>query len=99
MPAELILIRHGQSLANVGLSTNPDSALTELGVRQSEQVAAQLLAHDLGGFTCITSPYRRARQTADIIAAATNAHFKIERDVREWGPRATVEGEVYREEA
>jgi broad specificity phosphatase PhoE len=98
MPPELLLIRHGQSQSNVGLSTDPDSPLTDLGLRQSHQVAAQLSSHDLKTFTCLTSPYQRARQTADIISAATHTHFKIDPAIREWGPGATVNGQLYPEE-
>jgi broad specificity phosphatase PhoE len=85
--AELILIRHGQSAANVafpqadaagllesGLTgRDTDVPLTELGVRQAEAVGRWLatLPADEVPQVVITSPYLRARETWRIAAATS----------------------------
>ena len=95
MPIEAYLVRHGQSRQNVGLTDHPDSELTDLGTEQSRAVALQLVACDLRGFAGIVSPYRRARQTAEVIAAATGLTFEIDERVREWGQSVTIDGRAY----
>ena len=95
MAVDLILIRHGESEANVGLSDDPDCALTELGLEQARRLAHQLTEYDLRGFAALTSPYRRARQTAAEIEAITGLPFTVEEAVREWGAAATIDGRHY----
>ena len=95
MSGELLIIRHGESEANVGLSKDADSSLTEKGREQSRQVARRLVAHDLSGFIGITSPYRRAIQTAEEIAKITGLSFTVDENVREWAAAATVNGRYY----
>ncbi len=61
---EVWFIRHGESLANAGVRTKeaPTYPLTDLGFAQAEKYAAALeVTPDL----VITSPYVRARQTAE----------------------------------
>jgi broad specificity phosphatase PhoE len=93
MPLELILIRHGQSEQNAGLSTDPNSRLSPLGREQSEKVAAEL--RDLEGFTGIVSPYRRARETARAIAEVSDVEFEVDEAVREWGNPVIIDGCAY----
>src|SRR3954468_25096724 len=85
--AELILIRHGQSAANVafpradeqgllesGLSgRDTDVELTELGVEQARAVGAWLASLPAGELpeVVITSPYLRARESWLTAAAAS----------------------------
>jgi broad specificity phosphatase PhoE len=70
----MILIRHGQSEFNVHFSrtrVDPgirDPALTDEGRVQARTAAAALAEHDVRRL--ITSPYRRALETAEIIAGA-----------------------------
>lgn len=97
-PTELLMVRHGQSEANVGASTDPDCALTALGLEQARSVAKRLARFDLSGFVGLTSPYRRAVQTAEAIALAVGVKFETEPDLREWGPAATVGGRAYPQE-
>lgn len=81
---KVVLIRHGESEANVGLPTSDPASipLTEKGRQQAEQIAEKLtITPDL----IIVSPYLRARQTAE----PTIKHFpqvKVERwpEVREF---------------
>ena len=62
----LFLVRHGQSLFNVDGTVNGDPALdgglSQLGSREAERLERQLggMAIDL----CVTSEFRRARDTA-----------------------------------
>ena len=95
---ELILIRHGQSEGNVGASTDPDCALTSLGVEQTRAAGRRVATFDLSGFEGVTSPYRRAVHTAREVAAATGLKFVEDEDVREWGPACTVNGRAFEKE-
>jgi broad specificity phosphatase PhoE len=91
------MVRHGQSLGNAGLSEEADCCLTELGQEQARAAAGLILSHELDGFVGVVSPYRRARETAACISAATGMVFEVEPLVREWqwsGP-ATVGGVDY----
>jgi broad specificity phosphatase PhoE len=97
-PTELLMVRHGESEANVGLSTDPDCPLTPRGLDQARVLAGKLARHDLRGFVALTSPYRRAVQTAEVLASATGMRFEIDVDLREWGATAVVGGETYPQE-
>ena len=92
---ELLLIRHGQSEANVGKSTHPDCGLSELGLSQARSLAARLRGFDLNGFVGVVSPYRRAIRTAEEISLKIGLRFEVDDAVREWGPAATVGGREY----
>jgi probable phosphoglycerate mutase len=89
--AELLLIRHGQSTANVafpradadgllesGLTgRDTDVELTELGVRQAEAIGRWLgtLPPDRLPQVVITSPYLRAKETWRIAAEVSGRHL------------------------
>jgi broad specificity phosphatase PhoE/ribonuclease HI len=84
MPTTTILLRHGQTplSAEKRFAGAVDVPLTETGVRQAEAAAARLAAG--GGLDLIvTSPLQRARQTADVVAAATGAAVQLEEGLRE----------------
>lgn len=98
-PTELLMVRHGESEANVGLSTDPDCALTARGLEQAKALAPRLSRLDLRGFVALTSPYRRAVQTAQVLAAATGLTPEVDADLREWGATALVAGQTYPQEA
>ena len=80
----ILLIRHGQSAANVGLPTlDPESIpLTDKGQLQAENAAKELRsAVDM----IIVSPYLRAQQTAEpLIKRFPNALVEIWPEVREF---------------
>jgi broad specificity phosphatase PhoE len=64
-------IRHGESVSNaapgaMALPGDQGDRLTERGFEQARQVAEALA--DLGADRVLTSPLRRARETADVIA-------------------------------
>src|SRR5450432_2573121 len=99
LATELLLIRHGESQANIGLTTHLDSCLTPRGIDQARQLGIRLAAgHDLRDFVGLTSPYQRARQTAAEISGATGIAFEIEEHVREWSDAATVNGRHFPKE-
>jgi 2,3-bisphosphoglycerate-dependent phosphoglycerate mutase len=91
--AELLLIRHGQSTANVafpkadaagllesGLTgRDADVALSDLGVRQAEAIGHWLgtLPPDRLPEVVVTSPYLRARETWRIAAAAAGRDLPV----------------------
>jgi ribonuclease H / adenosylcobalamin/alpha-ribazole phosphatase len=79
-----LLLRHGQTplsaerrFAGIG-----DIELTETGVRQAK-LAGERLAARGGVDVVVTSPLRRARQTAEQVAAATGAPVEEDADFRE----------------
>ena len=71
----LYLVRHAQSLANVGQSNALDCQLTGLGWQQAWAVANEL--HRLGVTRVCASPYRRTLATASIIAATADVPIEI----------------------
>ena len=97
--SRIIFIRHGQSEANVGLSTDPDCALTPLGIEQARQLAVRLPQEvDVSQFKLLVSPYRRARQTAELIGQEIARRFDVHPQIREWGPPCTIDGINYEQE-
>lgn len=93
------MVRHGESEANVGLSSDPDCPLTVRGREQARVLAASLARYDLSDFVGLTSPYRRARDTAVALEAATGVRFEVDADLREWGAAAIIDGQNYPSES
>jgi broad specificity phosphatase PhoE len=89
---ELLLIRHGQSLANIGQSTEIDCELSDHGHTQAISAAELLRAQDLKDFTGLVSPYQRAIQTARYFTKATGLAFSPDSRLREYGKAATIAG-------
>jgi broad specificity phosphatase PhoE len=83
----MILVRHAESEWNRHFSLTridpniPDPPLTELGRQQAEELVDRLA--DQGVRRLIASPYRRALQTASIIAGSLGLAIAIEPLVRE----------------
>lgn len=75
---KLLLVRHGQSEYNAGLSDKFNSKITQKGVDQAARAGMSLRAM-IGNerFFGLTSPYMRCLQTANIIAAHTDVKFKV----------------------
>jgi ribonuclease H / adenosylcobalamin/alpha-ribazole phosphatase len=73
MATTFYLVRHGESAANVDPQARrrDDPALTERGRGQAARAAAALAGAGLAQVLC--SPLRRARETAEPIAAAAGA--------------------------
>lgn len=68
----IYLVRHGETEFNRErrLQGHVDSALTDLGLRQAEAIAAQLAAliGDADGWRIVASPLGRTVRTAEIVA-------------------------------
>jgi broad specificity phosphatase PhoE len=89
-PTRLLLLRHGQTELSVQrrYSGHGDPELTPLGHAQAAGAAARL-ARVPQIAAVLTSPLRRARQTAEVVAAATGAPLAvrprlIETDFGKW---------------
>ena len=95
-------IRHAESLGNAGLSSDTDPLLSPRGIEQA-RLAAGRLARE--GVTHIwSSPFRRAVQTASILAEPHGIEILLEAgmcehyiydDLRDWHP--TTGREIARE--
>ena len=83
----MILVRHGQSEFNVVYGetrVDPgirDPNLTDLGRRQALAAAQTIREHDIRRL--VTSPYRRAIQTAEIIAEALRLEIAVDPHIGE----------------
>lgn len=89
---DLILIRHGESLANINCSTDPNCPLSDRGFEQARELGAWLATLPLEGFVGLVSPYLRAIQTAQLISERTGLAFSTDDDIREFGPGTTIDG-------
>lgn len=70
MPKTIYVVRHGQSESNIGpIRQGIESPLTERGREEAAFVARRIKT--LPAEALISSPYVRARETAEIIAAET----------------------------
>ncbi|QSI48749.1 bifunctional RNase H/acid phosphatase [Thermobispora bispora] len=79
----LLLIRHGETPFSVEkrFSGVGDPALTPNGVAQAEALARRLAGEQVDAI--VSSPLKRARQTAEAIAARTGLTVEVEEDLRE----------------
>lgn len=86
-PTRIVIIRHGESVANATKSVHGPrvcEGLSELGRDQCVRLAARLArTGELAGSVLVASQYRRARQTAEAIAPAIG-NPPLEIDER-WG--------------
>lgn len=78
-PITLYLIRHGRPTG--GFAEVVDPGLDELGVTQAETVAQELEA--LGPLSMITSPLRRARETAAPLERLWKTTARVEHAIAE----------------
>ncbi len=80
----LILVRHGESLANAAgvLQGQSEGQLTEKGVRQADWLGAHLQAFQIDRI--LASDLQRARETAAQIARHLTAPIEYSALVREW---------------
>lgn len=81
---DLILVRHGQTEANIAglLVGRQDVLLTDLGRRQAEAVAKAVSS--LSPDVLVTSPLQRARQTAAPISLSTGLYPTVIDDLAEF---------------
>lgn len=80
----LILVRHGESEGNRDrrFTQSPEVPITAVG-REQARVAGALIARHFRPARVVASPYTRARQTAEIIAAGGALEVEIEAALRE----------------
>lgn len=76
----LYLLRHGLAadLETHGLTKDSERPLTSKGERKLWRIAEGMKALELSFDIILSSPYLRARQTADIIAKALHMSKKVE---------------------
>lgn len=67
---QCLVIRHGAAEESAVSGNDADRALTSAGIEQMRAVAAGLAAIGQPPAEVLTSPYRRARETGDIVAGA-----------------------------
>jgi probable phosphoglycerate mutase len=95
---ELLLIRHGQSVANKEgrLQGQFDSPLTDHG-REQASALARRLQHDRWDISAIyASDLRRAKETAEILAASLDLPLVLDSRLREYG-FGVLTGLIWRE--
>lgn len=82
-PTTTWLLRHGQTVLSVEkrFSGVGDQELTEVGRAQAAAAARRVTT--LGAVVVVTSPVRRARQTAEAVAAAAGLELVVEDGFRE----------------
>ena len=80
----VILIRHAESEGNRDrvFTLTPDVSITEIG-RAQAATAAEWIAARYTPARVVSSPFRRARQTADILATRLGLEVHVEEDLRE----------------
>ncbi|WP_030918588.1 bifunctional RNase H/acid phosphatase [Streptosporangium amethystogenes] len=81
----LYLLRHGETPFSVErrFSGLGDPELTPNGIAQGEAAAAKLAGEPYGIQVIVSSPLKRARATAEIIAARTGLEVVVEEGLRE----------------
>lgn len=79
----LLLTRHGQTDWNVAgkIQGMTDTQLNETGIKQAELTREKLLNEEID--VIISSPLKRARKTAEIIASGRNIPLIIDDEIRE----------------
>ncbi len=77
---DLYILRHGSAVepGTPGYENDADRPMTPEGERKLRQVADAMEALELSFDLILSSPYLRARQTAEIVAAALGAHKQLE---------------------
>ncbi len=81
---KIIFVRHGQTDQNLNLKEGKDldQPLNQTGVKQLEQARDQLADYHFDAI--ISSPLKRAYQSAEIINQKHNLEIQIENDLREF---------------
>ena len=84
---EFILIRHGQSQSNAGLTTHLDSDLTPLGQAQALATAQRLQSEGVDGhegYQAFASPFRRTLETLAPLHALTDVPCEVLAEICEY---------------
>jgi 2,3-bisphosphoglycerate-dependent phosphoglycerate mutase len=100
-PTRIVLVRHGESEVTVRRVVGGPrscSGLSELGRRQAEHLARRLAeAGEIDADVLYASGYRRARETAEIIAPALGLEVRIDEAFGEHDPGPDCDGLTYQE--
>lgn len=72
------IIRHGKAERESDTGRDEDRALKKRGRRQAAHIGAEFAGRDDAPARLITSPFTRARQTAETIAETTGAPVEFE---------------------
>jgi len=79
---KVYFVRHGESEYNAKrLHQHGDVSLSESGVKQAEEIAERFL--DISVDVIISSPYLRAKQTAEAISKRINKNIEFEKKIVE----------------
>lgn len=90
-------VRHGQSADNVApVFQSPDSPLNEKGLQQAERIADRV--SKLSFDALIASPFRRAKETAEAIAKATQKEPEFSELFVERIKPTSINGKPYTDE-
>src|ERR1035437_7078885 len=93
----LYILRHGIAVepGTAGYEKDADRTLTPEGERKLGQIAESMKALELSFDLILSSPYLRARQTAEIVASAFRADQKLVL-AEELTPGASAKGLIHR---
>lgn len=91
MDKEFYLIRHAQSMGNIGMDAGDDPDLSPLGHAQAKQCASLMEGYCDQDTLLLSSPFKRCLQTSEAIAQANDLKIKMvpalhEFFAREWFP-------------
>ena len=77
---ELYLLRHAIAVEHgaPGFERDSDRVLTPKGAKKMRRIARGMLAMDLSFDVILSSPFARAKQTAEIVADVFKAHKRLE---------------------
>lgn len=89
---ELYFMRHGIAVAgsDPGIRSDRERALTQKGIKRIRKAAKGLLALGVSFDRILTSPVKRARQTADLVVEALKMKDHLE-EVQELSPGGSVQ--------
>ena len=87
----LYLMRHGIAADPDGNTPDSQRPLTEKGRKKLEKIAGNFEKLDLTFDLILTSPYLRARQTADVVAAALDLQPWLVKESQNISPVGDVE--------
>lgn len=81
----IYFVRHGQTDWNKALrwQGSSDNELNQLGREQARQVSAYFVEHHIQPSVVLSSPLKRARATAECIAAAFDMQISVEAKFKE----------------